>query len=144
MKTHVGMTNIYRNDMSDDRNKMTAQEKRKEVAYRRHTVWGRKSKKWTVTREEKENERTLRARARDRSRQQPTSSSEKRSGRFNLGAITGSDNGVFGQRIGKWGNSAAFTHLLSSKGWRAVRLEQTAKFSLLRLLMMRGLLSKHS
>ena len=36
------------------------------------------------------------------------------------------------------------THLLSSNGCRAVRFEQTAKFSLLRLLMMRGLLSKHS
>jgi len=38
----------------------------------------------------------------------------------------------------------AETHLLSSNGCRAVRFEQTAKFSLLRLLMMRGLLSKHS
>lgn len=36
------------------------------------------------------------------------------------------------------------THLLSSKGCRAVRLEHTARFSLLRLLMIRGLLSKHS
>lgn len=36
------------------------------------------------------------------------------------------------------------THLLSSNGCRAVRFEQTAKFSLLRLLMIRGLLSKHS
>ena len=35
-------------------------------------------------------------------------------------------------------------HLLSSNGCRAVRFEQTDKFSLLRLLMMRGLLSKHS
>lgn len=37
-----------------------------------------------------------------------------------------------------------YTHLLSSNGCRAVRFEQTAKFSLLRLLMIRGLLSKHS
>lgn len=35
-------------------------------------------------------------------------------------------------------------HLLSSKGCFAVRLEQTPRFSLLRLLIIRGLLSKHS
>lgn len=41
-------------------------------------------------------------------------------------------------------NSQRGAHLLSSKGCFAVRLEQTPRFSLLRLLIIRGLLSKHS
>lgn len=41
-------------------------------------------------------------------------------------------------------NNKEVAHLLSSNGCFAVRLEQTPRFSLLRLLIIRGLLSKHS